>query len=110
MKRDGLSFTEAAKALGAWDGHANVHRPPPTVAVRFLVCDYVIDGVPYRAEVRDEPKDDLQRTRWFYHEAADRLTELRQGDPAKFEGEQETQWGILAAAWELIQMEAANGI
>jgi hypothetical protein len=65
----------------------------------------VIDGTRYSSEVRDEPRTDLQRTRRFFHGAAERLQELREGASETFEGEEEAQWGILSASWELIQME-----
>jgi hypothetical protein len=107
MKRDGVSFQEAAKALGAWNDEGRTPKPR-TVPVRFLVLDYIIDGAPYRAEVRDEPKTDLQRMRWIHAEAADRLTELRQGDSEKFDDEESVEWAILSLAWELIEMEVGQ--
>ena len=70
--------------------------------------DFTIDGVEYRAEVEDEPKNELQRLRRFYADASDRLSELHNGSSEKFQDEENVQWGILADSWELIQMEAGN--
>ena len=108
MRRYGLSFKAATDDyLGAWDDHAPNKRLP-TVPQSCLVLDYVVEGVPQRAEIRDEPRNDLQRTRRFYHEAAVRLRELREGASEVVPDETEAQWGILAASWELIQMEVGR--
>lgn len=106
--RDKCSPKQAAITLGCWDGHASAYKPRPTVLRRFLVLDYAIDGVSYRAEVQDEPRNDLQRLRWTFHEAEDRLKELREGSTEIYEGEGETQWAILSLSWALIQMEVGR--
>lgn len=109
MLRYGLSFKEACVQLGCWDEDARpikVRRGPP---VRYLVCDFIIDGVEHHEGVNDEPESELQLERRFYAEAKDRLTELRDGDTERFEGEEQVQWGIMATAWELIQMELGHG-
>ena len=108
MRRRGLTFKAAAQLLGAWDGHECVRQRPPTTLVCVLVCDFVVDGISSRADVRDEPKSDLERMRWLYHESANRLAELREGGSEQSENETEAQWGILAAAWELITMEVGR--
>jgi hypothetical protein len=108
MKRHGLTFKAAAHLLGAWDDHECARWGPPTALICVLVCDFIVEGVLSRAEVRDEPKSDLERMRWLYHETAYRLTELRGGDSEKSENEEGTQWGIMAATWELIQMEVGR--
>ena len=109
MRRDGLNFKQACRRLGCWEENGKPVKPRPGPQVRYLVMDFAVDGVEYRAEVRDEPKTELERLRWSYAEAADRLAEIRNGATEKFEGEAEVQWGILADNWELIQMEAADG-
>jgi hypothetical protein len=112
MRRYALSFKDAARREGAWDdglqiGAVVVRRP--TVLVPSLVLDFSIDGTEYHSEeLRDEPKTELQQTRRFYAQAKDRLAEIRNGDAEEFEGEEEAQWGILAASWELIQMEVGR--
>jgi CHC2-type zinc finger protein len=106
--RYGLSFKQACQQLGAWreDGKPVKLRPgPPT---RYLMMDFVIDGIQYHAELPDEPRTELRWLRGFYADAKDRLTEIRQGETEKFEGEEEVQWGIMASSWELIQLELAD--
>jgi hypothetical protein len=107
--RDGVDFPTAARSLGAWDEDGKPIKLRPGPPVRNLVMDFTIDGVSYRAEVRDEPTTELQQVRRFYAEACDRLSEMRDGDAEKFAGEEEAQWGILASSWELIQMEVGHG-
>jgi hypothetical protein len=106
MLRDHLSFKAAAQSLGAWGEVGKpVKRRPSGPPVRYLVMDFTIDDQQYHAEVPDEPRNELQRLRRFQAEARDRLSEIRQGGAERFEGEEETQWGILATSWELVQME-----
>lgn len=106
MRRYRLSFKEACRRLACWSEHTErggvlfSHRLVP-----YLAMDFTIDGVEHRAEVRDEPRTDLELTRRFYAEAADRLLEIRNGGPEQFENEERVQWGVLATAWELIQIE-----
>ena len=106
--RDGLSFKEACQQLGCWDGSWQPTKPSPGPLVRYLVLDFVLDGVEYRAEVNNEPKSDLQAMRKVYADASDRLAEMRNGAAEKFEGEEEVQWGIMASSWELVQMEVGD--
>jgi hypothetical protein len=112
MLRDKVDFKAAAQSLGAWDdglqiGAIVVRRP--TVLVPYLALDFSIEGIEYHSEaIPDEPKTELQQTRRFYAQAKDRLTQIRNGDAEEFEGEEESQWGILAASWELIQMEVGR--
>jgi hypothetical protein len=107
--RDGCDFPTACKLLGAWVEDAKPVKVRPGPPVRFLVVDFNIDGTKYDEEVRDEPRTELQLDRRFYADAKDRLAALRNGDAEVFEGEAETQWGILATSWELIQMEVGDG-
>ena len=101
-----LSFKDAKKKLGLDDGTPyKVHRGP---LERWLVMDFTIEGVSYHAEVKDEPKNELQLHRRFYAEAADRLLEIRNGSPETVEGEEEIQWSIMSDAWTLIQMEVGE--
>jgi CHC2-type zinc finger protein len=102
MQRSGLSFKEAAQSLGAWDGHA-APNPLSTVPVRTLVLDYVIDGVPYRAQINDEPRSYREMIRRFYRQASDRLTELSQGDSESYVGEREDCWARMACALDEIR-------
>jgi hypothetical protein len=106
-----LSFKEACQQLGCWDddGKERTRNPIPRRLGRHLIAAFIIDGVEYRAEIEDEPKTELQRLRKFHAAAADRLTEIRQGDTEKFEGEEEVEWAIMASSWELIQLELADG-
>jgi hypothetical protein len=103
-----LSYKEAKVKLGLDDGKPYKAPPRRGPLERWLVMDFIIDGAKHQAAVKDEPKNELQLDRRFYAEAADRLLEIRNGAAEEFEGEEETQWAILAAAWELIQMEAAE--
>jgi hypothetical protein len=105
-QRYGYDFVTAAKVLGCWRENGRPCKPCPTVQKRYLVMEFTIDDVEYRAEILDEPTAELGQLRRFYADAADRLTEIRQGDAEQFEGEEQTQWGILATSWELIQMES----
>jgi CHC2 zinc finger len=102
-RRYGLSYLDAAKYLGTLEDGAPIEVP--TRLVPYLIFEYDVDGVHYRAEVNDEPKSALQLDRRLHAAAADRLAEIRKGDAEVFEGEAETQWGILALSWNLIQME-----
>jgi hypothetical protein len=111
MRRDSLNFKAACKRLGAWEenGQKRTAKPRPRSLVQYFTMDFVIDGVEYHARLEDEPKTELQLLRRIHAEASDRLSEIRQGDPEKFEGEEECQWSVLANSWELIEMEARNG-
>jgi hypothetical protein len=106
MLRDGLSFKEAAQSLGAWDSGA---VPPPKqqqVLERYLAFDYAIDGVQYRAAVRDEPRNYADKIRRFYVEASDRLMELSHGDCEAYPAEQEVCWERMVLAMnELREIE-----
>lgn len=104
--RDQCDFRTACQHLGVWD-ETGSYQPPARVLVNFLVCDFVIDGKQYRAEIRDEPTSELQRLRRYQAEASDRLLELRRGDPERCADETEVQWSILSSTWHLIQMESA---
>jgi CHC2-type zinc finger protein len=123
MKRDGLGFIDAAKALGAWDDAGGITRHRFTVPVRFLVLEFVIDGAAYRAEVRDNPKNDpqprqaesyfaaeywLYRIEEIYTDSNARLSELRQGASRAFPEEEETHWGILALAIDEVREAEAH--
>lgn len=104
-----LDYKGARQRLGL-DRDGKPFKPRRGPRVPFLVMDFVIDGERYRAEVNNEPKTWLQQLRRFHADAADRLQEIWNGDGEEFEGEQETQWGILASSWELIQMaEVGDG-
>jgi hypothetical protein len=100
--RDGLTFREACERLGAWDESGKPIRVRPGLLVRYLVMEFTIDGVQYRASIPDEPRTELQWLRRFHAAAHDRLLEI--GDDA-CDGEEEVEWRILASTWELIQME-----
>lgn len=107
MLRDGVKFPRACQILGTWDDDGYVPKPP-TIPVRFLVLDYVIDGVPYRAEVRDERRNYADKIRRSYRDASDRLTELSLGDSESYVGEQEDCWARMARVLdELREMETA---
>jgi hypothetical protein len=99
-----LNFKEACQRLGCWGepDHAQRRVVLPSVLVRFLVCDFVIDGFQYRAEVRDEPRNEMQMLRRFHAEAKDRLHELREGQPETIANEEEITWDIRATSWALI--------
>ena len=109
--RYGLNFREACQRLGCWEeaGPRRSTKMLSTPLVRYLVMDFVIDGVEHHAEVLDEPRTELQQMRRFYAEASDRLAEIRNGDPETEEDEAELQRALLATTWELIRMEAENG-
>ena len=108
MQRDSVDFKTACKSLGYWNDGKRSIKVQPGPLVPYLVMDFTIDGIQYRAQIEDELKTELQQLQRFHHAAADRLIELRNGGAEQFEGEEETQWGILAASWELIQMELAD--
>jgi hypothetical protein len=101
-----VDFKTAAKRLGAWSEGVKSVRPKFTRVVRYLVMDFAIDGVQYRAEVIDEPKNDLQVLRRIHADAKDRLHQIRNGDSERIEGE--IQWSILANSWALIELELAD--
>jgi hypothetical protein len=103
-----LSFNDARKVLGAGEDAGKVIKPRPGPRVRYLAMDFSIDGTTYRAEVKDEPVTELQQLRRIHADAHDRLIEIRDGAAEKFDAEEEAQWGILAATWELIQMEVTD--
>jgi CHC2 zinc finger len=105
--QDGCSFKEACQRLGCWeqDGEVAKPKPQPKVEKKYLVMDFELDGTHHRAEILDEPKDELEWLRRIYMSAADRLLELHRGDQERFEGEAETEWSIMADSWQLIQWE-----
>lgn len=109
--RDHCSFVDAAKRLGCWreTGTSTPRVPVPTRLVPYLVLHFTISGKQYRVERQDEPKSDLQRARWFYAEAADRLGAIWRAGAEKYQGEADEQWGNLANSWELVQRELAHG-
>jgi hypothetical protein len=100
--RDGLSFREACARLGCWDEDGKPTKVRPGPLVRYLVFEFTIDDIQYRASIPDEPRTELQWLRRFHAAAHDRLIEIRNGDD---EEEEEIEWGILASTWQLIQME-----
>lgn len=104
----GLSFTAALAHLGVERGTIP-NKARPRVRERWLVMDFVVDGIMHQAAVRDEPETMLQLYRRIHAGAADGLSELHRGDPEREEGETELQWEILALSWELIRLEEANG-
>jgi CHC2 zinc finger len=104
--RDGLSFREACERLGAWDESGKPIKVRPGLLVRYLVMEFVIDGIEYRASVPDEPRTELQWLRRLHADALDRLIDIRNGDGDE---EEEIEWGILANSWQLIQMEVTGG-
>ena len=103
MQRYGLSFTESVRSLGALDGDTRARGLLPTAPVRTLVLDYVIEGVPYRAQINDEPRSYREMIRRFYWEASDRLIELSQGDSESYVGEREDCWARMACALDEIR-------
>ena len=109
MQRDGLNFKEACCYLGCWVEGGERSKVQAKVQVRCLVMDFAIDGFEYSASVEDEPTTEGERLRRFYHDARDRLIDLRRGGAETFEGEEETQWKILTDSWELLQMETFDG-
>ena len=108
LRLQGLSFKEACARLGAWDESGKPIKVRPGPPVRYLVMEFTIDGIEYRASVPDEPTTELRRLRRFHVAAHDRLIEIRNGDDAG-DDEEEVQWGILASSWALIQMEVTGG-
>jgi CHC2-type zinc finger protein len=102
-----LDFKEACRRLGCWseDGKAPRRVFLPSALVPFLILNYIIDGIQYRAEIRDEPRNDQQLLRRFHAEAKDRLHEIRNGEPEAIANEEEIQWAILATSWTLLAME-----
>ncbi len=76
--RDGLDFKRAKQYLGI-----DVSAPRPAVevvTVRWLLCDFTIDGEHYRTAVKDEPQTYCQKIRSFYHDAMEGLDELGPGE------------------------------
>ena len=107
--RYGLSFKDACKQLGAWDEDGKTSSKPRLGPLaRYLVMDFVIDGIEHHAAIEDEPRNELQRLRRFHAEAKDRLHEIHDGCGEQFDGEEEVQSGILATSSELIRMEMAD--
>jgi hypothetical protein len=96
MLRDGIDFKNAAQLLGAWENWAKPTRSYKVVVGRDLVCDFVIDGTPYSARVKDDPRHWLDVLRRVYRAASDRLIELNDGEEERFEGEAENCWSIMS--------------
>ena len=107
MQRDQCSFKDACKQLGAWRAEGNKpSKPIPHRLAPWLVLDAVVDGVQYRASVRDEPRNYADKIRRFYREASDRMVELSHGDSETYAGEQESCWDRMACALdELRELE-----
>jgi hypothetical protein len=110
QQRYGLSFKQGCQQLGAWRGEGN--KPSePSIQYRlapWLVIDFTIDGVGYRASVKDEPRNYADTIRRFYREASDRLIELSHGDQETYAGDQESCWERMACALdELRELETS---
>jgi hypothetical protein len=111
MQRDGLSFPDACRQLGAWEepNSKTVTLPSRVVVGRDLVMKFRIAGTGYTARVNDDPGNFLELMRRVYAQAGDRLAELHHGDQEQFPGETDVQWGLLADSWELIWVEVGRG-
>lgn len=102
-----LDFKNACELLGAWQ-EGNKRTPKPLRRSVPLLMEFTMDRVQYRTEIVDEPRNDLPLLRRIHSDAGDRLHELHQGIAETFEGEEEIQWSILAASWELVHMELGH--
>lgn len=102
MFRDKCDFPTACKALGAWH-ERGAAEPTDTINTAFLVFEFVENGVRYSAEVRDDPRNWRQALIRIRHNAADRLKELKNGDPENYQGEREHEWFVMERAWSLLQ-------
>jgi CHC2-type zinc finger protein len=93
MLRDHCDFKTAARRLRAWDEVGQPSPPLVMVPVRYLTFDYDIDGLHYRASVKDEPRN-YAVVRRFCRESADQLTAvgLEQSESADCE----TYWTRMA--------------
>jgi hypothetical protein len=104
--RYGYDFRTACQKLGVWREDNKSSKPLPRRLAPWLVMDFTIDGVEYRASVRDEPRNYADKIRRFYREASDRLVELSHGDSETYAGEQESCWDRMACALdELRELE-----
>jgi DNA primase len=75
--RHNFSFRDAKRHLGIDESAPSLQVE--TVPVKYLVCESKVDGVKYRAEVKDEPVTYRQKIRRFYHDALERMAELGPG-------------------------------
>jgi hypothetical protein len=98
--RDHCDFASACKTLGCWVEDGKQPEPRLTVAVPYLVFDFIIDGKHYRSEVKDEPRTYREKIFRFYVDARDRLVELSRGDSEMYTGERETQWTRMALGFD----------
>ena len=71
-----------------------------TVPAAWLHCDFTVDGINYRAAVKDEPENDpanyRQKIRRFYHDARELLDELGPGESEAHE----QCWARLACGFD----------
>ena len=102
---DRCDFRSACQRLGAWDQQGQPARRTQKVLVPFLVLTFCVDRQQYRAEIRDEPRNEIRALRRYRADVIERLDQIHTGDHEKFTGEDEVQWSILADAWELIEDE-----
>jgi hypothetical protein len=103
--RDKCSFKEACERLGCWSEEGSPAPRLPKTLAPFLVLEFTIAGRRYRLELPDSPKTEEQALRRYRADATERLHALHAGAPETFGGEWDSQWLILANAWELIEGE-----
>jgi len=112
MLRDGLSFPEACKRLGCWDARevspaeqrAWAEREREQRRQRELAQQREIDAHEARVAARNR----LHLLERLYLQANQRLSQLRQGQPEKYRGEQELCWWFLVDSWQRIGDAAAQ--
>jgi CHC2 zinc finger len=109
MLRDGLSFKDAAKSLGAWDGSLQTNA----VVIRSVEAERARREQERQADAELEHSYFAEES-WLYgieeiyRNSNARLSELRRGAAEAFPGEAETHWDILALAQDDVREAAEN--
>ena len=101
--RHNFTFPAAKRHLGIDDSAPGL--PVEVVSVKYLVYEFQVDGVKYRAEVKDEPANYRQKIRRFYTDARERMQELGPGESEAHE----TCWARMALGLEeMRELELAD--
>ncbi len=105
--RDNCDFKSACQSLGAWRGDVTreQRRQLDERAAKTRYDRELQEQAKARERARRlKLRDEIHTTGAIYREANDRLSELRQGAPEGYEGQQEHCWAVLALALDDLRL------
>jgi hypothetical protein len=110
MKRDGLSFKAAVQSLGAWDERYNLsHQQAQQIRQeRDRKREAEEASLAAHRHKLLEAREWLHFVECLYDEESARLSDLRQGSPEQFAGEEEACWEFLSLALPEIRRAEAE--